>query len=82
LLNSTDFTGASTKTNSNSDGTSTTTITYADGSSVSVTTLAAGGGAGGKAGGTHQANLLEQLIRLQSQLTAQKGVGAATSTIA
>jgi Ca2+-binding EF-hand superfamily protein len=82
LLNSTDFTGASTKTASNSDGTNTTTITYADGSTVSMTTSAASGGTSGKTGGTHQANLLEQLIKMQSQLTAQKSTGAATSAIA
>ncbi len=72
LLNSTDFTGASTKTNTNADGTSTTTITYADGSTVSVTTSAA---SSGKTGGTQQANLLDQLIRLQSRFTTQKGAG-------
>lgn len=77
LLNSTDFTGASTRTNINADGTSTTTITYADGSTVSVTTPAASGSSG-KTGGTHQANLLDQLIRLQSQLSAHKGGGAST----
>lgn len=78
LLNSTDFTGASTKTANNADGSSTTTITYADGSSVSVTTPAASSGTGGKAGGTHEANLLDRLIRLQSQLGAQKSAGAST----
>lgn len=77
LLNSTDFTGASTKTSANVDGTSTTTITYADGSTVSVTTPAAGG-TGAKPGATQQANLLDQLIRLQSQLSAGKGGGAST----
>lgn len=76
LLNSTDFTGASTKTNTNADGTSTTTITYADGSTVSVTTPAA---SSGKTGGTQQANLLDRLIRLQSQFTAQKAAGVSTT---
>lgn len=75
LLNSTDFTGASTKTNTNADGTSTTTITYADGSAVSVTTPAA---TSGKTGGTLQADLLDQLMRQQSQLTARKSTGAST----
>lgn len=79
LLNSTDFTGASTKTNTNADGTSTTTITYADGSAVSVTAPAASGN-GGKTSGTQQANLIDQLIRLQSQFGAKKG--AVTSTVA
>lgn len=76
LLNSTDVTGKSTKTTTNADGSCTTTITYADGSTVKLTTPAAGG----TSGGTRQANLLDQLIRLQSQLTAP--ASAATSTIA
>ncbi len=84
LLNSTDVTGASTQTSANSDGSSTTTVTYADGSTVSMTTPAASGSAGStsdsKTGGTQQANLLEQLIKLQSQLTARSS--AATSTTA
>lgn len=70
LLNSTDVTGKSTKTASNADGSSTTTITYADGSTVRVNTPAVGG--------TQQASLLDQLIRLQSQVTAQKSAGAST----
>ena len=81
LLNSTDFTGASTKTASNSDGSSTTTITYADGSTVSMTAPAASG-TSGKTGGTQQANLLEQLIKMQSQLTAKASTSSAASTVA
>lgn len=77
LLNSTDVTGASTSTTSNSDGSSTTTVTYADGSTMTLTTPAASG-ASGSSGGSQQANLLEQLIKLQSQLTAQKSGGVAT----
>ncbi len=41
-----------------------------------------GGTSGGKSNGTNQTNLLEQLIKMQSQLTAQKGAGAAASTTA
>jgi len=86
LMNSTDVTGASTQTDTNADGSSTTTITYADGSTVTMTTPAAaqnqgGNTSGGNANGSNQTNLLEQLIKLQSQLTAQKG-GGATSTVA
>lgn len=84
LLNSTDVTGASTKTSTNADGSSTTTVTYADGSSVSLTTPAAGstssGASAGNTRGTEQANMLQQLIRLQSQLTAHGS--AATSMTA
>ena len=87
LMNSTDFTGSSTQTSTNSDGSSSTTITYADGSTVTMTTPAAaqgqgGGSSGGNSNGTNQTNLLEQLIKLQSQLTAQKSGSGATSTIA
>lgn len=79
LLNSTDLTGASTKTSANSDGSSTTTITYADGSTVSMTTPAASSTSGGTSGGTSQSNLLEQLIKLQSQLTTQSSATASTT---
>jgi EF-hand domain pair len=87
LLNSTDFTGASTKTDTNSDGSSSTTITYADGSTVTMTTPAAaqgqgGGTAGGNSNSSNQTNLLERLFKLQSQLTAQKGTGSTTSATA
>ena len=85
LLNATDLTGASSQTSTNSDGSSSTTITYADGSTVTMTTPAASStsanGTSGNTGGTQQANLLEQLIKLQSQLTAQNG-GATASTTA
>lgn len=85
LLNSTDATGATTQTSTNADGSSTTTITYQDGSTVTMTTPAPssqnGGSSGTGSSGTNQSNLLQQLIRLQSQLAAQHGA-AATSTTA
>ncbi len=85
LLNSTDAVGASTSTAANTDGSSTTTITYADGSAVSLTTPAAaqdGGTSGGNTRTSNQANLLEQLIKLQSQITAKASTSTASSAIA
>jgi hypothetical protein len=68
--------GASSQTASNSDGSTTTTITYSDGSKVSMTSAAAASDASGSNGSVSgnppqqtQANLLEQLIKLQAQLT-------------
>ncbi len=65
--------GATTKTATNADGSTTTTITYADGSTVDMTTPAAS--ANGGSGSTTNSpanpstsNLLEQLIKLQSQI--------------
>ncbi len=92
LLNSTDITGATSQTASNADGSSTTTITYADGTTVSMTTPAASQGSGGSNGsstggspgstsdGSNSSNLIEQLIRLQSQLVTQ--AASALSTFA
>ena len=92
LLNSTDITGATSQTATNADGSSTTTITYADGTTVSMTTPAAsqggdgssgnstGGSTGGTSEGSNNTNLIEQLIRLQSQLVTQ--AASALSTIA
>jgi hypothetical protein len=79
LLNSTDITGATTQTATNSDGSSTTTITYADGTTVSMTTPVTsqgsdssnGGSAGGTSSGPGNSNLIEELIRMQSQLVTQ-----------
>ena len=72
LLSATDASGATTQTTSNADGSSTTTITYADGSTVEMTTPAAATDNSGNTGtgttGQNTANLLEQLIQLQSQL--------------
>src|SRR5882757_9465984 len=70
--------GASSTSTSNSDGSSTTTITYADGSKVSMTTAASSNTDNSTNSGTSnsaQSNLLEQLIKLQAQLTS-----SATST--
>lgn len=73
LLNSSDLTGASSKTTSNADGSSTTTITYQDGSTVTMTTPASGGASGG----TSKANMMERLIKLQAQLTAHNSASTA-----
>jgi len=91
LLSGTDITGATTQTATNSDGSTTTTVTYADGTSVSTTSPAASqnsdtssGGSNGSNGATTAAsgagNLIEELIRLQSQLVSQ--AAATLSTIA
>ena len=93
LLNATDINGATTQTATNSDGSTTTTISYADGTSVSMTTPAGtpntgpsgdgstGDGASGSATtGSNNSNLIEELIRLQSQLVSQ--AASVLSTIA
>jgi hypothetical protein len=81
LLNATGADGAQTQTASNADGSSTTTITYADGSTVTMTMPApqsssspsAGGGSTAQsAANPDAANLIEQLIKMQSQLIAQQ----------
>jgi hypothetical protein len=69
--------GSSSQSSSNSDGSTTTTITYADGSKVSMTSAAAASGSSGNDGSVSsnspqqqtQQNLLQQLIKLQAQLT-------------
>lgn len=71
LLNSTNADGSTTKTATNADGSTTTTISYADGTTVDMTTPAAsqnGGSSGGGSSTPSQSNLIEQLIKLQSQL--------------
>ena len=86
LLNATNTNGAKTQTTSNADGSSTTTITYADGSTVSTTTPASNSGSSdgssgssnGSSGSSSQANLLEQLIKLQSQVLSQQTSGLST----
>lgn len=86
LLNATGADGAQTQTTTNADGSSTTTITYADGSTVSMTTPASNsgssdGGSGssnGGSGSSSQSNLLEQLIKLQSQYLSQSTSGLST----
>jgi hypothetical protein len=65
LLNATSADGSQTQTTSNPDGSTTTTVTYADGSTVSTTTPASGG-----SGTPNRGNLLEQLVKLQAQLTS------------
>jgi EF hand domain-containing protein len=92
LLSSTDITGATSQTANNADGSSTTTITYADGTTVTMTTPAASqgssgsnggstdGSTGGTSDGSSNSNLIEQLIRLQSQLVTQ--AASALSTFA
>jgi hypothetical protein len=81
LLNATGADGAQTQTAANADGSSTTTITYADGSTVTMTMPApqsssspsAGGGSTAQsAANPDAANLIEQLIKMQSQLIAQQ----------
>jgi hypothetical protein len=74
LLNATNADGSTSQTSTNSDGSTTTTVTYADGSTVDMTTPAAGQNGGSSSGRTStpsQSNLIEQLIKIQSQLLAQ-----------
>ncbi len=79
MLSSIDLTGATSKTSANSDGSTTTIITYADGSTVAMTTPAASSGSGSSGGGSGgesaDANLLQNLIRLQAQLLSPSGPG-------
>ena len=70
--------GASSTSTGNSDGSSTTTITYADGSKVSMTSAAsANSDNSSNANSSAKSNLLEQLIKLQAQLTQ----GAASASV-
>jgi EF-hand domain pair len=74
--------GASSTSTSNSDGSSTTTITYADGSKVSMTTAASSSTDNSTNSGTSnsmQSNLLEQLIKLQAQLTSSATATSSTT---
>lgn len=81
--------GQSSQTMTNSDGSTTTTITYADGTTVSTTSApTATSGTSGTAATTSStgsqgttANLLEQLIQMQAQLTAASLSGATTMSI-
>jgi hypothetical protein len=70
--------GATTTTATNADGSTTTTIAYADGSKIDMTTPAAASSDGpGKSNFSKSAsNMLEQLIKLQSQM-----LNAASSTL-
>jgi len=75
--------GASSTSTANADGSSTTTITYADGSKVSMTSAAppAGGdnAGGSNSSGSARSNLLEQLIKLQAQLTSSATATSSTT---
>jgi EF hand len=75
LLSSTDLSGATSTTTSNSDGSTSTTITYADGSTVTMTTPASGssGNASGNSTGSSgnsasDSNLLERLLKMQAEI--------------
>ncbi len=79
--------GATTQSATNADGSTTTTITYADGTTIDMTSPAApsddqksGNGtdndSSNSAGNPSSANLLQELIKLQSQMLT-----AATSTL-
>ena len=71
LLSSTDLSGATTQSTSNSDGSTTTTITYGDGSTVTMTTPAASpDGSGAPAKGDATSNFIEKLISWQAQFLA------------
>ncbi len=80
LMSSTAADGATTQSTTNADGSTTTTISYADGSKIDMTTPAASSSGSGTSGGStsngRSSNLLEQLIKLQSQV-----ISAATSTM-
>jgi len=77
--------GATTQTATNADGSTTTTITYADGTTIDMTSPGAPTNSGQSGAGTDgnssnsansQNNLLQDLIKLQSQMLT-----AATSTL-
>lgn len=85
LMSETGADGATTQSTTNADGSTTTTISYADGSKIDMTSPAAassgsdssgGGTSGGGTTSNNTSNLLEQLIKLQSQV-----LSAATSTM-
>lgn len=77
---STSADGTTTQSTTNPDGSTTTSITYSDGSVVSMTTPVAAqndsGTADSSTGNQNNANLLQRLIQLQSQL-----LSGAASTI-
>lgn len=78
LLSGAGADGATTQSATNADGSTSTTITYADGTTVNMTSPAApaNGGTSSSATGKSSANLLEELVKLQSQL-----LSVATSTL-
>ena len=77
MLSSASASGATTQTSTNADGSTTTTISYADGSKIDMTSPA-GASSASDSGSSSKAksNLLEQLIKLQSQ-----ALNFATSTM-
>ena len=69
--------GATTQTSTNADGSTTTTISYADGSKIDMTSAAkASTDTAAASSSSTKSNLLEQLIKLQSQV-----LSAASSTM-
>jgi hypothetical protein len=80
LTSGTGADGATTQSTTNADGSTTTTISYADGTEIDMTMPAASSSGSGTSGGStsngRSSNLLEQLIKLQSQV-----LSAATSTM-
>jgi hypothetical protein len=81
LLSGTSADGATSQTASNADGSTTTTLTYADGTKIDMTSPAvASNAATSSSGSGPNSNLLEHLIRLQSQL--QQAAGSTLSAIA
>jgi hypothetical protein len=78
--------GETSQTLTNSDGSTTTTLTYADGSKVTLTSPAASTSADNSANADTtqakaQSNLLEQLIKLQAQLTASATSSLTATTV-
>jgi hypothetical protein len=77
--------GAKVQTTTGTDGASTTTITYADGSKVSTTSAATAANSDNSANtnafSKSKANLLEQLIRLQAQLTQSASASTSVATV-
>jgi hypothetical protein len=74
MLSDAGATGATTQTTTNADGSITTTISYADGTKIDMTAPAVASATSG--GG--KVNLLETLIRLQSQLLPAAGSSASS----
>jgi len=76
--------GAKAQTTTGTDGATTTTITYADGSKVSMTSVAAvnsDNSANTNSPAKSQANLLQQLIKLQAQLTQSVSTSTSVATV-
>jgi hypothetical protein len=68
LMSGTGVNGATTQTATNADGSTTTTISYADGSKIDMTSAVKTAQSVGNAVDKSANNLLEQLIKLQSQV--------------